>query len=71
MFGPPTRVQSDRETKFKGAAKTFLKKCGIQNIKSPPYHPQSPGKIERSHDTWKTKLRFDILNGVEIVLYPK
>ena len=38
--------------------------CGIQNIESRPYHPQSQGKIERSHGTWKTKLRFDILNGV-------
>ena len=58
------RVQSDRGTEFKGAVKTFLKMCGIQNIESWPYHPQSQGKIERSHGTWKTKLRFDILNGV-------
>ena len=63
-FGPPTRVQSDRGTEFKEAAKTFLKKCAIQNKESRPYHPQSQGKIERSHGTWKTKLRFDILNGV-------
>ena len=58
------RVQSDRGTEFKGAVKTFLKMCGIQNIESRLYHPQSQGKIERSHGTWKTKLRFDILNGV-------
>ena len=62
-FGPPTRVQSDRGTEFKGAVKTFFKKCGIKNIESRPHHPQSQGKIERSHGTWKTKLRFDILNG--------
>ena len=62
-FGPPTRVQSDRGTEFKGAVKTFLKMCGIQNTESRPYHPQSQGKIERSHGTWKTKLKFDILNG--------
>ena len=46
-FGPPTRVQSDRETEFKGAVKNFLKECGIQNIESQPYHPQSQGKIKR------------------------
>ena len=63
-FGPPTRVQSDRGTEFKGVVKTFLKKCGIQNIESQLYHSQSQGKIERSHGRWKTKLRFDILNGV-------
>ena len=72
-FGPQSRAQSDRETEFKGAVKTFLKKCGIQNIESRPYHPQSQGKTERSHSTWKTKLRFDILNGVpgKIALYTK
>ena len=64
-FGPPTRVQSDRGTEFKGAVKTFFKKCGIKNIESRPHHPQSQGKIERSHGTWKTKLRFDILNGIQ------
>ena len=40
-----------RGTEFKGAVKTFLKMCGIQNIESRPYHPQSQGKIERSHGT--------------------
>ena len=62
-FGSPTRVQCDRGTEFKGAVKTFLKKCSIQNIESRPYHPQSQGKLEKSHGTWETKLRFDILNA--------
>ena len=33
---------------------------GIRKLESRAYHPQSQGKIERSHGTWKTKLRFDI-----------
>ena len=44
-FGPPTRIHSDRGTQFKGAVKTFLKKCGIQNIESWPHDRQSQGKI--------------------------
>ena len=54
-FGPPTRVHSNRGSKFEGAVKSFLKKCVIQNIESRQYHPQCQGKLERSHDTWKTK----------------
>ena len=55
---------SDRGTEFKGAVNTFLKRSGIQNIESRPYHPQSKGKNERSHvtrknqkETWYIKLR--------------
>ena len=32
----------------------------IQQPKSRPYHPQSQGKIERSHRTWKRKLEYDM-----------
>ena len=28
-----------------------------------PYHPQSQGKCERSHGTWKEKLRYDMMSG--------
>ena len=30
-------------------------------IRSAPYHPQSQGKLERSHATWKQKLRYDMI----------
>ena len=63
MIGPPKRVQSDRGTEFQGAVKVFFKRCGIQHITSRAYHPQAQGKIERSHGTWKNRLR--ILNCVE------
>ena len=29
-------------------------------INSAPYKPQSQGKIERSHGTWKRKIRYDL-----------
>ena len=54
-FGPLTRAQSDRGTEFKAAIKTFLKRSGIQNIESRPYHPQFQGTNERSHGTWKNQ----------------
>ena len=48
-FGRLTRVQSDRETEFKGAVKTFSKRSEIQNIESRPYHSQCQGKNDRLH----------------------
>ena len=37
----------------------------IQHITSRAYHPQAQGKTERSHGTWKNKLRYNLLNCVE------
>ena len=37
--------------------------CELLKIKlknSRPYYPQSQGKVERSHGTWKKKLEFDM-----------
>ena len=65
LIGPPKRIQSDRGTVFQDAIKIFFKRCGIQHITPRAYHPQAQGKIERSHGTWKNKLRYDILNCVE------
>ena len=42
------------------------KLCKLLNIKvknSRPYHPQSQGKVGRSHETWKRKLEFDTSQG--------
>ena len=63
-FGRLTRAQSDRETQFKGAVETFLKRSGIQNIESRPYHSQCQGKMIDCMAQKKTKRRLDILNGV-------
>ena len=32
-------------------------------IRSSPYHPESQGKIERSHATWKLKIEYDCTHG--------
>ena len=66
IFGPPKIVQSDGGTEFKGELKTYLERIGIEIRKGRPYYPQSQGKIERSHGTWKDKIKHDLLvNGRE------
>ena len=69
MIGPPKRVQSERGTEFQGAVKVFFKRCGILHITCRACHPQAQGNIEKSHGTWKNKLRYDILNCVEGDIY--
>ena len=41
----------------------LAKRLDVKEINSRPYHPQSQGKIERLHSTWKRKLQYDILKG--------
>ena len=47
--GPPDRLQSDRGSEFEGKVRPLCKALKIKLIKSRPYHPQSQGKVERSH----------------------
>ena len=37
-------------------------KLGIKVIKGRPYHPQSQGKIERAHRSFKKKVTYDLLS---------
>ena len=60
-IGTPNILQSDRGKEFKGAVKRFCEQLNIKKICSRAYHPQSQGKSERSHGTWKAKLRYDLL----------
>ena len=53
MFGPTKEIQTDRGTEFQGAVKDLAKKCNIKMFQDRPYYPQSQGKIERSHGSWK------------------
>ena len=68
-YGPPKSVQSDQGTEFKGEVWKFLEWMGIKKAESRPRHPQSQGKIERSHATWKKKLRYDLLEDSEKGIY--
>lgn len=62
-WGPPARVMSDNGTCFTGRFHGFevdferqLRAMGITQILSTPGHPQTCGKLERSHRTTKTWL---------------
>ena len=58
--GAPQRFQTDQGTEFKGAVEALMSKLKVHIIRSRPYHPQSQGKDERSHRTWKDYLSHDL-----------
>ena len=60
--GAPLVIQHDQGTKFDGAVSRLCKRLQIKVIKGRPYHPQSQGKVERAHRTFKKKLRYDFLS---------
>ena len=49
-------IHTDRGPEFQGTVKELATKLNINMIHSRPYYPQSQGKIESSHSTWKCKL---------------
>jgi len=58
--GHPKIIQSDRGGEFKKRLTAYCQKQGIRQIMSRPYHPQTQGKVERSHRAWKDKFMFDV-----------
>ena len=60
--GPPEILQSDQGPEFKGVVKTVCETLNVRMIKSSAYSPQTKGKDERSHRTWKEKIKFDLIN---------
>ena len=60
--GPPRVLQHDQGREFDGAVKKLCNKLGIKVIKGRPYHPQSQGKIERAHRSFKKKVMYDLLS---------
>lgn len=61
--GPPEILQSDQGTEFKGVVKTLCEALNVRIIKSAAYSPQTQGKDERSHRTWKEKIKYDVINS--------
>jgi len=58
--GPPRVFQHDQGQEFDGAVDKLCKKLGIKVIKGRPYHPQSQGKIERAHRSFKKKIAYKL-----------
>ena len=48
-------IQHDQGREFEGAAAALGKKLGIKVVKGRPYHPQSQGKVEQAHRSFKKK----------------
>ena len=59
-IGLPTKAQGDQGKEFTDKVKKFFNGNGVKVINSAPYKPQSKGKIERSHGTWKRKVAYDL-----------
>ena len=58
----PTYVQHDQGTELKGKVKIMLNHMKIEDIMSAPYHPESQGKVERSHRSLRSKILFDLIS---------
>ena len=61
--GPPEILQCDNRGEFRKDTKSLCKKIGVKIIISRAYHPQSQGKVERSHRTLRDKIRYDLLRA--------
>ena len=60
---PPEILQSDQGPEFKRAVRTVCETLNVRIIKSSAYGPRAQGKDERSHRTWKEKIKFDLINN--------
>ena len=57
-FGLPEVVVSVNASNFTSAEfETFLKKNGVRDVKTPPYHPASNGIVERAVQTFKAGMK--------------
>ncbi len=59
--GQPKIIQHDRGGEFKGAISQLTQKLKTKVITSSAYHPQSQGKVERTHRTLRKKILFDLI----------
>ena len=67
VFGPSRKILSDNGTEFSNKLfKTVAKELGVEyKIYSPPYHPQSNGRIEGFHSFLKACLAKHISKDIE------
>ena len=64
MHGTPEIIQSDQGIEFKGTVTAVCKEMNVKIIRSSAYTPTTQGKDERSHRTWKEKLRYDMMERI-------
>lgn len=57
LLGPPTIVQCDNGTEFKGALLILLRKYGIKCINGSPRSPQIQSLVEQGNYVVEQKLR--------------
>ena len=53
--GFPKRLQSDNGEEFKKHVKEFCTTNKVKMVRCRPYHPQTQGKVERSHRVLRQK----------------
>lgn len=58
--GAPKVLQADNGGEFKKAVEKLCKTLAVKIVRSSPYHPQSQGKVERSHRALRKKIAFDM-----------
>jgi hypothetical protein len=63
QFGTPLIFQTDQGSEFKQEVELLHSKLGARVIHGRPRHPQTQGKSERSHGTWKAKVKLDMMNA--------
>ena len=61
VHGRLKNLQSDRGSGFKKELKTFCNCWKIRRTCSRAYHPQSQGKVERSHRELRNKIHYDMV----------
>ena len=74
QHGPADRLQRDQGPGLEGNVRSLWKHFKIKMIKSRPCHPQSRGKVERSHRRLRKKIKYDSIKlgkkGVNWVANP-
>lgn len=58
--GSPRVLQHDQGGEHKRTVIRLMERLHVRIISSSPYHPQSQGKVERAHRSFRDKLQYDL-----------